>query len=187
LNFPDLAVWANTSLDRTRTGLNGKTSSFWTVALAGACLFRRQKNQSETMKAMSAIPPTVPPTMAPKLGVVEGAVAAVGDGGEVLVLVLVPVGVLLNWDEPEVGVGVLPVAETVGVLVDWDKPEVGVGVLTETVGLVDWDKPEVGGVVVGNGREELLDTPETVLEGIESKNESRARTLLVIMTKIKKA
>ena len=111
LNFPDLAIWASTSFGRAGTGLYGKTSWFWTVALTGAFLFRRQKNQSETMTATSAIPPpTVPPTMAPKLRVVEGAVG-------VLVLVLVPVGVgvLVNWDDSEsevVGVGVL--AETVG-------------------------------------------------------------------------
>jgi hypothetical protein len=95
-----------------------KKSSFWTVA--GACLFRRQKYHSETMKAMSTIPPTVPPTMAPKfkLGVVEGAavVLVVGDGGGVLLLVLV--GVLVDRDEPEVGeeVSVTESADTVGAL-----------------------------------------------------------------------
>jgi hypothetical protein len=105
---------ANTSLGSAGTGLYRKTSSFWTVALAGACLFRRQKNQSETMKAMNAIPP--PPTMAPKLGVVEGEVVAVVDGGGVLVLLLVVVlvGVLrvIDWDEPEVGGIGVPLAET---------------------------------------------------------------------------
>ena len=59
------------------------------------------------MKAMSAIPPTVPPTMAPKLGVVEGAVARE---------VLVPVGVLVDWDKPEVGGLAEP--ETVGSGID---------------------------------------------------------------------
>jgi len=58
---------------------------------------------------MSAIvPPTVPPTMAPKLGVVEGAP------------VLVLVGVLVDWDELEVGgveVGVKGSGDTVGVSV----------------------------------------------------------------------
>jgi hypothetical protein len=117
--WTDLAVLAKSSLGRAGTGLYRKSSSFRTVALAGAWLFRRQKNQSETMKAMSAIPPTVPPTMAPKLGVVEGAVAEVVEGGEVLVPVgvPVPVGVLVNWDEPEVGgVGVpeITLVEIVG-------------------------------------------------------------------------
>jgi hypothetical protein len=117
--------------------LNGKTSSFWTIAQAGACFFRRQKNQSETMKAMSAA--KVPPTMAPKLGVVEEAVAAVGDGWEVLVLVLV------------------------GVLVDWDKPEVGdVGVSEVT--LAETVAETVGSESRKNcGIEELLNTPEDVL------------------------
>jgi len=76
-------------------------------------LFRRQKNQRATMKAMSAIaPPTVPPTMAPRLGAAAG--ASVGDGDAELVLE--GAGVLVD-KEVGVGEGVTASADTVGVLV----------------------------------------------------------------------
>lgn len=95
--FPDPLVSVYTSLALGRrggTGLYRKKSSGW--AVAGSCLFRAQKNQSEKMTAMriATPPPTAPPTMAPKLLGVEGAAVAVG--GEVLVLVLVLVGVLVD-------------------------------------------------------------------------------------------
>jgi hypothetical protein len=111
-------------------------------------LFRRQKNQSETMSAIPA--PTDPPTMAPKLGVVEGVVVAVGNGG-----------VLVEWDKLEVGgVGVPEVTETVIVsmeeLLDTveDVPEADVLVLGG-VGV-----PEVTETALESGIEELLDTME---------------------------
>lgn len=117
MKVPDPVVSVNTSLGRRAgTGLYRKKSSFW--AVTGACLFRKQKYQSEMMKAMSAtLPPTVPPTIAPKLGDVEE-VVAVGDAEVELVLVLVLVGVPVDRDEPGVGVtlGVTEIADIVGVL-----------------------------------------------------------------------
>ena len=90
-------------------------------------MFRRQKNHSATMKAMSPIaPPTVPPTMAPKLGATAEAVVGVGD--EELVLVGVGVGVGVLDDEVGEGEGVTGFMDAVGVLLANAPIPVSIGV-----------------------------------------------------------